>query len=89
MKAALSVLPQHNISLRVLHIATGPVTQSDIDLAAAALQNGETMVLAFNIPFSSEAEAAAKRYGVEVQQFKVIYDLVDHVRAAMVRAPRD
>ncbi|CAD7703842.1 unnamed protein product [Ostreobium quekettii] len=73
VKAALNQLPQDSVMLRFLHTGTGDITESDLDLAQVA----EGMVVGFNV------QAAAKRRGVEVRTYTVIYDLLDDIRAAM------
>ena len=54
-------------------------TLSDVDLAFAS----EAVVLGFNVTPSDAVAAAAKRCGVDVRSYRVIYDLVDDLRAAM------
>lgn len=79
VKSALSVLPQELVILRFLFAAPSQITISDIDLATAS----SAMILGFNTEPSDEVQAAAKEKGVELRTYKVIYDLVDDVRAAM------
>lgn len=79
VKSALSTLPQDTIKLRWLLSSPGEVTVSDVDLASAS----GGIVLGFNVNPSEAVMAAAKRGGVDVRSYKVIYDLVDDVKAAM------
>ena len=79
LKAALLNLPQSTIQLRFLLAAVGAVTKSDIELAATS----DATLIAFNIGVSSDAEAAAKQSGVEVQHHDVIYGVLDYVRGRM------
>lgn len=79
VKSALSVLPQDLVILRFLLAAPNQITISDIDLATAS----SALILGFNTEPSDEVLAAAKGKGVELRTYKVIYDLVDDVRAAM------
>ena len=58
LKAALATIPQDVVGLRFLHAAAGPVTESDIDLAAAA---EGSLVVAFNSPVSESVLAIAKK----------------------------
>lgn len=79
VKSALGALPQDSVMLRYLMAAPGEVTISDIDLAVAS----GGMVLGFGVQPSEVVAAAAKRSGVTLGSYSVIYDLVDDVRAAM------
>lgn len=79
VKGALAALPQDSVMLRFLLAAPGDVTNSDLDLASAS----EGLVIGFNLSPSEALMADAKRKGVEVRVYDVIYDLIDDVRAAM------
>jgi translation initiation factor IF-2 len=79
VKAALSALPQDTVMLRYLLAAPGDITASDIDLALAS----GGMVLGFNVQPSEAVAAEAKKNGITLRTYSVIYDLVDDVRAAM------
>ncbi|KAI3430251.1 hypothetical protein D9Q98_004847 [Chlorella vulgaris] len=79
VKNALSGLPQDAVLLRYLIAAPGEITTSDIDLAAAS----GGMVLGFNVAVSDSVQASAKRVGVELRSYSIIYGLIDDVRAAM------
>ncbi|KAK9814669.1 hypothetical protein WJX72_009524 [[Myrmecia] bisecta] len=79
VKAALGALPQDNVMLRFLLTAANEITESDIDLAFAS----DGYVIGFNVAPSEAVQAAAKNRGVDVRTYKVIYDLVDDMRAAM------
>ena len=79
VKSALSSLPQDSVMLRYLMAAPGEVTISDIDLAVAS----GGLVLGFGVTPSEVVLSAAKRSGVTLSTYSVIYDLVDDVRAAM------
>lgn len=79
VKAALGTLPQDTVKLRWLLTAPGEVTVSDVDLAAAS----GGLILAFNVNPSETVLAAAKRAGVDIRSYQVIYNLVDDVKAAM------
>lgn len=79
VKSALNALPQDSVMLRFLMAAPGEVTVSDIDLAVTS----GGMVLGFGVTPSEAVLAAAKRAGISVGTYSVIYDLLDDVRAAM------
>ncbi len=75
----LDKIPSKKVELSIIHAAAGPVSESDILLAKAS----EGIVIGFNVKTDSSAAAAAKREGVQIKLFSVIYELVDQVRDAM------
>ena len=79
IKGALSKLPQEAVVIRYLHISPGDITESDILLAAAA----EGMVVGFNVSAREDIKAVAKQKGVQLQNYTIIYDLIDDIRAKM------
>lgn len=79
VKSALGALPQDSVVLRYLLAAPGDITLSDVDLAVAS----GGMVLGFGVSPSEAVASAAKRAGITMRSYSVIYDLVDDVRAAM------
>ena len=79
IKAALLQLPQDRVQLRFLMSSVGEVSESDVDLAAAS----DGIILAFNTPASDRVEDVAKRAGVEIRSYNVIYGLIDEIRDAM------
>lgn len=79
IKSALGALPQDMVALRYLLAAAGDITSSDIDLAAAS----GAMIIGFNLSPDETTLAYAKRLGVLVSTYKVIYNLIDDVKAAM------
>ncbi|KAG2442199.1 hypothetical protein HYH02_009685 [Chlamydomonas schloesseri] len=79
IKAALSMLPQQSVVLRFLLSGAGDLSVSDIDLAAAS----GGLVLAFNLEPDEAVSSHAKRLGVNVKSYKIIYELIDDVKAAM------
>ncbi|EIE18948.1 initiation factor 2 [Coccomyxa subellipsoidea C-169] len=79
VKAAVGVLPQDRVSPRFLLAAASDISASDVDLAFAS----GALILGFNIEPSESVQAAAKQYGVDVRSYRVIYDMVDDLRALM------
>jgi translation initiation factor IF-2 len=63
---------------RVAVVACGVGEVTEAEVAAAAASNA--VVLAFNVKPQKEAAAAAKRLGVDVARYNVVYSLMDHVR---------
>ena len=65
------------VNLRWVLTAPGPITDSDIELASTCPVGQQVMVLGFNTNVSPTAERTAKERGVQIQNFKVIYELFD------------
>ncbi|HVS29088.1 MAG TPA: translation initiation factor IF-2 [Solirubrobacteraceae bacterium] len=72
-------LPQADVSVNVIHRATGGINESDAMLASAS--NG--VILGFNVRPSADARRAAEHEGVEIRTYSVIYKAIEELRAAM------
>ena len=79
IKAAAASLPQDRVTLRFLLAAAADITLSDVDLAFAS----DALILGFNIEPSDAVAASAKRSAVTIKSYRVIYDVLDDLRAAM------
>ncbi len=79
LKGSLEKLSTDKVRLRVLHEAIGGITESDVLLAAAS----NAVIIGFNVRPESKAQALAEREKVDVRTYRVIYEAVDDVRAAM------
>ncbi|CAK9026821.1 Translation initiation factor IF-2 [Durusdinium trenchii] len=71
------------VNLRWVLTAPGPITDSDVELASTCPEGQRVMILGFNTQVSPSAERTAKERGIEIQNFKVIYELKDTVVAAL------
>jgi translation initiation factor IF-2 len=76
---SLGKIKSKKIDLEIIHAAVGPVSESDILLASAS----NAVVIGFNIKVESSAAAAAKREGVQIRLFSIIYELIDQVKESM------
>ncbi|MBP6011342.1 MAG: translation initiation factor IF-2 [Alphaproteobacteria bacterium] len=79
ISAALAGLSTNEVRAQVLHAGVGGVTQSDIILARAS----GAPIIAFNVRASAEARELAKRDGVEIRYYSIIYNIIDDIRAAL------
>jgi translation initiation factor IF-2 len=79
ISAALSQLSTNEVKAQVLHAGVGGVTQSDIILARAS----GAPIIAFNVRATAEARDMAKRDGVEIRYYSIIYNIIDDVKAAL------
>ncbi|XP_076940913.1 translation initiation factor IF-2, chloroplastic-like [Bidens hawaiensis] len=79
VKQALQKLPQDNVTLKFILQATGDISTSDVDLAVAS----KAVIFGFNVKAPGSVKTYADNKGVEIRIYKVIYDLLDDVRATM------
>ncbi|MDA1257240.1 MAG: translation initiation factor IF-2 [Chloroflexi bacterium] len=66
------------VQINLIHVATGPVNESDVMLAAAS----DALIMAFETGTQAGAERQAGIHGVSIRQYDVIYNLVDDLKAA-------
>ncbi|MGE0256365.1 MAG: translation initiation factor IF-2 [Alphaproteobacteria bacterium] len=76
---ALGNLGTSEVRARLLHVGVGGITESDVSLAAAS----RGLIVGFNVRAIPQARDQAKRDGVEIRYYSVIYDVVDDVRALL------
>jgi translation initiation factor IF-2 len=76
---SLEHLVANNIKVRILHASSGGVTESDVLLASAS----EAIVIAFSVGTEPGAERLARRMGVEIRNYGIIYQLIDDVELAL------
>jgi translation initiation factor IF-2 len=76
---ALKQIETKKVNLEIIHSAVGPISESDILLASAS----EAVAVGFNIKVESMAVSAAKREGVQVKLYSIIYELLDQIKDAM------
>jgi translation initiation factor IF-2 len=76
---ALGQLSQEEVSVDVIHRGVGAITESDILLARAS----GAIIVGFHVRPDNNARAAAEREGVEIKLYKIIYEAVEDVRAAL------
>jgi len=76
---SLRDIPQKKITLDIIHGAVGPLTDSDVLLASAS----NAIIIGFNTKTENSAALAAKREGIQIKLYSIIYELIDQVRDAM------
>ena len=79
LQYALGGIKSDKVSLKILYAAVGNITVNDVLLASAS----NAIVVGFHVSKDQEVNAAAKREGVEIRLYSIIYELVDEVKAAM------
>jgi len=79
VQEAVTKLSTKKVRTEVIDSSVGMITESDVMRAAAS----KGMVIGFNVRTESGSEAAAKAQGVEIETYRIIYDLTDAVRKHM------
>ncbi len=80
LKESLLKLSTDKVSVNVIQTGVGGVTESDVMLAAAS----DAIIVGFAVRPDATARKAADRNGVDVRLYKIIYEALDEIRAAMV-----
>ena len=76
---ALERLGTSEVKVKVIHAATGPVSDSDVMLAEAS--NG--IIIAFNIKTDPSARKRADATGVEIRPYTIIYQAIEDIEKAL------
>ncbi|WOK16803.1 translation initiation factor IF-2 [Rhodopseudomonas sp. BAL398] len=76
---SLEKLGTDEVAARILHAGVGGISESDVTLA----EGFGAAIIGFSVRANKEAAAAAKRNGIEIRYYNIIYDLVDDVKKAM------
>src|SRR6266699_3543312 len=76
---SLEKLGTDEVTARILHAGVGGISESDVTLA----EGFNAAIIGFNVRAHKEAASAAKRNGIEIRYYNIIYDLVDDVKKAM------
>ena len=79
VKASLEKLTNEEVRVKVIHAAVGAINESDILLASTS----GAIVVGFNVRADNVAAAAAKRSKVDVRMYRVIYECIGEIEAAM------
>ena len=79
VKASLEKISNEEVRVRVIHAAVGAVNESDILLASTA----GAIIIGFNVRADAAAMANGQRANVDMRFYRVIYDAIDEIEAAM------
>jgi len=74
--SALANLSTDEVRVQVLHAAVGGINESDVTLARAS----GAPIVAFNVRANPQARDLAKRDGVDIRYYSIIYDLTDDMK---------
>ncbi|MBF0392663.1 MAG: translation initiation factor IF-2, partial [Alphaproteobacteria bacterium] len=79
ISSTLGKLGTDEVKVRVLHSAVGGVNESDITLAKAS----NALIIGFNVRANPQAREMARRDGVEIRYYSIIYDVADDIKKAL------
>ena len=79
VKASLAKLSNEEVRVNVIHSAVGGVTENDVMLAATS----NAIIVGFNVRPDKAALDSAERQGVDMRMYRVIYQCIEEIEAAM------
>ncbi len=79
VKQSLVKLSNDEVKVAVIHAGVGGITESDVMLAAAS----NALIIGFNIRPDKKALDAAARDGVDIRTYRIIYECIEEIEAAM------
>ncbi|MGB8843531.1 MAG: translation initiation factor IF-2 [Aliidongia sp.] len=77
--ASLRGLGNQEVAVRILHGGVGGISESDVNLAHAS----NAAVIGFNVRANPQARDLARRDGVEIRYYSIIYDVIDDIRKVL------
>ena len=79
VKQSLMKLSNEEVVVKCIHGGVGAINESDVSLASAS----NAIIIGFNVRPDATAKATAEREGVDVRLYKVIYQAIEDIEAAM------
>ncbi len=79
VKASLEKLTNEEVRVRVIHCAVGAINESDVMLASTS----NAIIVGFNVRPDANAKESAVRMKVDMRMYRVIYDCINEMEAAM------
>lgn len=80
LRASLLKLSTDDVKVRIIHGAVGAITETDVSLAAAS----NAIIIGFNVRPDGNAAALAEKEAVDIKTYRIIYNALDDIRAAMI-----
>jgi len=79
VKQSLEKLTNEEVKVRVIHAAVGGIIEGDVMLAAAS----NAIIVGFNVRPDKAATDSAERQGVDIRTYRIIYECIEEIEAAM------
>jgi len=76
---SLNQIQSKKVDLDLIHAAVGPISESDVLLATAS----NAVIIGFGVKVENASSNAAKREGIQIKLYSIIYELIDQVKEAM------
>ena len=79
VKASLEKISNEEVKVKCIHTAVGGITENDVMLASAS----NAMIIGFNVRPDKNALDSAERQKIEIKTYRIIYEIIEEVTAAM------
>ena len=79
IEGTIKKLSNDEVSVQILHSAVGSISESDISLAKAS----NAFIVGFNVRANPQARDMARRDGIDIRYYSIIYDVVDDIKKAL------
>ena len=79
IEGTITKLSNQEVSVHVLHSAVGPISESDVTLAKAS----NAFIIGFNVRAIPQARDMARRDGIDIRYYSIIYDVADDVKKGL------
>ncbi|MBP3546175.1 MAG: translation initiation factor IF-2 [Alphaproteobacteria bacterium] len=79
IEGTLNKLSNNEVSVQILHSAVGPISESDVTLAKAS----HAFIIGFNVRAIPQARDMARRDGIDIRYYSIIYDVADDVKKGL------
>ena len=76
IEGTITKLSNQEVSVQILHSAVGPISESDVTLAKAS----NAFIIGFNVRAIPQARDMARRDGIDIRYYSIIYDVADDVK---------
>ena len=79
IRMSLEKLTNEEVKIKVIHSAAGAINESDVMLA----ESSNAIIIGFNVRPDTKAKALAEKSKVDIRSYRIIYELLDDMEAAM------
>ena len=79
IEGTINKLSTDEVSVHILHSAVGPISESDVTLAKAS----NAFIIGFNVRAIPQARDMARRDGIDIRYYSIIYDVADDVKKGL------
>jgi translation initiation factor IF-2 len=80
LKNSIESLPKEKVQIKVIHSGVGPINENDVMLANAS----EGIILGFKVKPYPQTKEEAKKRGVEIKTYDVIFEITEDLKKAML-----